>query len=193
MTCRTRRMAWPMSPASSTRTRASACWPDTRTNSSRFQTTRGQTPSLGLSDNGTTNFDSANLTEHQREITDFAILSLQKQIGAIDLQTSVFTRSSSLYYTPDPVGDLLFNGISQTAARSVFSTGEQTDASWKVNDQHTIRTGFQVTAERNGSNTVSSVLPTLGSSSSTTNGSGLCFYNADRRNVGPLGPTLQRL
>ncbi len=132
-----------------------------------------QTPSLGLSDNGITNFSSANLTEHQREITDFAILSLQKQIGAIDLQTSVFTRYSSLYYTPDPIGDLLFDGVSQTAARSVFSSGEQTDASWKVDPQHTIRAGFQVTAERNGSNTVSSVLPALGSSGVSTNGSGL--------------------
>ena len=132
-----------------------------------------QTPSLGLSDNGITNFSSANLTEHQREITDFAILSLQKQIGAIDLQTSVFTRYSSLYYTPDPIGDLLFDGVSQTAARSVFSSGEQTDASWKVDPQHTIRAGFQVIAERNGSNTVSSVLPALGSSGVSTNGSGL--------------------
>ena len=132
-----------------------------------------QTPSLGLSDNGITNFSSANLTEHQREITDFAILSLQKQIGPIDLQTSVFTRYSSLYYTPDPIGDLLFDGVSQTAARSVFSSGEQTDASWKVDPQHTIRAGFQVIAERNGSNTVSSVLPALGSSGVSTNGSGL--------------------
>ena len=119
----------------------------------------GQTPTLGLSDNGVTGFNSASLTEHQREITDFAILSLQKQLGALDLQTSVFTRYSSLYYSPDPVGDLLFDGISQTAARSVFSTGEQTDASWKMNEQHTVRSGFQVTAERNGSNTASTVLP----------------------------------
>ena len=133
----------------------------------------GQTPSLGLSDNGVTSFDSATLQEHQREITDFAILSLQKQIGALDLQTSVFTRYSSLYYTPDPVGDLLFDGISQTASRSVFSSGEQTDASWKVNAQHTVRAGFQVIAERNGSNTVSGVLPALGSSNSSTNGAGL--------------------
>ncbi len=118
----------------------------------------GQPASLGLSANGTSDFNSANLTQHQREITDFAILSLQKQIGLIDLQTSVFSRYSSLYYTPDPIGDLLFNGVSQTAARSVLSTGEQTDASWRVNDQHTIRAGFQVTAERNVSSTDSSVV-----------------------------------
>ena len=133
----------------------------------------GQSPSLGLSVNGTSDFNSANLTEHQREITDFGILSLQKQIGAIDLQTSVFTRYSSLYYTPDPIGDLLFDGVSQTAARSVFSNGEQTDASWKVDNQHTVRAGFQVIAERNVSSTISSVLPATGGSDSTTNGSGL--------------------
>ena len=120
----------------------------------------GQTPSLGLSESGITTFNSANLTEHQREITDFAILSLQKQLGAADLQTSVFTRYSSLYYTPDPIGDLLFDGISQTAARSVFSTGEQTDASLKVTLDHTIRAGLQMLAERNGVNTVSTVTPT---------------------------------
>ncbi len=119
----------------------------------------GQTPQLGLSDNGVTSIDSTDLTAHQREITDFAILSLQKQIGALDLQTSVFNRYSSLYYTPDPVGDLLFNGVAQTAARSVMSTGEQTDASWKVNDFHTIRAGFQVTVERNVSSADSLVLP----------------------------------
>ena len=122
----------------------------------------GQSPSLGLSVNGISEFNSANLTEHQREITDFAILSLQKQAGALDVQTSLFTRYSSLYYTPDPLGDLLFNGVSQTAARSVTSTGEQTDASWTVDDQHTVRTGFQVLGERNGSRTDSLVLPAAG-------------------------------
>jgi outer membrane receptor protein involved in Fe transport len=119
----------------------------------------GQTPGLGLSDDGISDIDSTDLTSHQREITDFAILSLQKQIGALNAQTSVFNRYSSLYYTPDPIGDLLFNGVAQTAARSVVSTGEQTDASWKVNDQHTIRAGFQVTVERNTSSTDSLVLP----------------------------------
>jgi outer membrane receptor protein involved in Fe transport len=121
----------------------------------------GQSPSLGLTANGVSNFNSSDLDDHQREITDFAILSLQKQYGSLDVQTSVFNRYSSLYYTPDPIGDLLFDGVAQTAARSVMSTGEQTDASWKVNDQHTVRAGFQVTVERTVSSTDSSVLSTL--------------------------------
>jgi outer membrane receptor protein involved in Fe transport len=143
----------------------------------------GQTPSMGLSVNGTSNIDSSTLTQHQREITDFGILSLQKQWGALDVQTSVFTRYSSLYYTPDPIGDLLFNGVSQTAAKSVLSTGEQTDASWRVNDQHTIRAGFQVTDERNVSSTDSLVVAALGGSGSSFNGGGI------NSTVGPSGGT----
>ena len=122
-----------------------------------------QSPSLGLNVDGITNFDSSALQEHQREITDFGILSLQKEIGPVGVQTSVFTRYSSLYFSPDPIGDLLFNGLAQTAARSVLSTGEQTDATWSVDPAHTIRAGFQVIGERNVSSTDSSVLPALGS------------------------------
>ncbi len=122
----------------------------------------GQVADLGISDNGVTSFDSRNLAEHQKEITDFGILSLQKEIGTLTLQSSVFTRYSSLYYSPDPVGDLLFDGISQTAARSVMSTGWQTDASWHLDDQHTLRTGEQVFVERNVSRTSSVVSPQIG-------------------------------
>ena len=117
----------------------------------------GQTPSLGLSVDGTSAFDSSNLTEHQREITDFGILTLQKHLGDFDVQASLFSRYSSLYFSPDPVGDLLFTGIAQTAARSVWSSGTQTDASWRINDSHTLRAGFQITAERTVANTESNV------------------------------------
>ncbi len=122
----------------------------------------GQSPALGLSNNGVTDFDSENLSEHQKEITDFAILSLQKQIGTLDLVTSALTRYSSLHFSPDPVGDLLFTGISQTAARSVLSSGVQTDASWRIDDQHTLRAGYQLLVERTVSDTDSEVLPAAG-------------------------------
>ncbi|KON64977.1 hypothetical protein KOEU_16260 [Komagataeibacter europaeus] len=93
---------------------------------------------------------SSNLNERQKEITDFGILSLQKTIGAFSLQTSVFSRYSSLGYSPDPnMGDLAYMGISQHAERSVMSTGTQGDVTWRVRPDHTIRFGFQVFAERN--------------------------------------------
>ncbi len=143
-----------------------------------------QTPSLGLSVDGVANTNSADLTEHQREITDFGILSLQKEIGAISLVTSVFTRYSSLYYTPDSLGDLLFDGVSQTAARSVLSTGAQTDASWRVSEHHTLRAGFQIIGERTISSTVSEVLPNGGDTP-------LTLYDGEGKTGGLYGLYLQ--
>ncbi len=130
------------------------------TSNSAFQIPNnpGQTPSLGLAVNGATDFDSANLNERQREDTQFGILSLQKQMGAADFQVSAFSRYSSLSYSPDPLGDLLFNGISQSATRHDLANGVQGDASWRVSDAHTIRAGFLVQSERATSSTVSSVL-----------------------------------
>ncbi len=119
-----------------------------------------QSPSLGLAVNGVSGFDSASLTQHQREITDFAIVSLQKHLDPIDVQVSAFSRYTSLYYSPDPVGDLLFNGLAQTAARSVWSSGVQTDASVRLGEHHTVRAGFQATSERAVSKTASEVLQT---------------------------------
>lgn len=118
----------------------------------------GQSPGLGLAVNGVSDFDSSSLNERQRESTQFAILSLQKQLGAVDFQVSAFSRYSSLYYSPDPLGDLLFNGIAQGASRHDLATGVQGDGSWRVNNTHTIRAGFLVQGERTTSSTVSSVL-----------------------------------
>ncbi len=125
----------------------------------RIPTRPGQSPSQGLTANGVSDFDSDSLSQHQRELTHFGILSLQKQVGALDVQTSVFTRYSSLYYTPDPLGDLLFNGVAQTAGRSSWANGTQTDASWKVNDSHTVRSGFLAQMERSVAKSSASVLP----------------------------------
>ncbi len=119
----------------------------------------GQVPSLGYTYDGVTSANSASLTEHQREITDFGILSLQQQFGALNVQTALFSRYSSLYFTPSLPGDLLFTGIGQTAARSVWSNGVQGDASWDIAINHTLRFGYSFTVERSISNTMSEVFP----------------------------------
>jgi outer membrane receptor protein involved in Fe transport len=124
-----------------------------------------QTPLLGSA-------DSSTLNENQREVTDFAILSLQKHLESLDVTTSVFSRASSLYYSPDMLGDLLFNGIAQTASRSVVSTGTQSDASWRVAQDHTIRAGFQAQIERGTSSSGSQVLATSGQPQTINQGSG---------------------
>jgi hypothetical protein len=128
--------------------------------SGQFQipNTAGQPTRPGLSVNGIDTFSSAALNEQQRESANFAVISLQKHTDTIDSQVSLFSRNNYLHFTPDPLGDLLFNGISQQATRSDFASGVQADASWKLNENHTVRGGILTQAERASFKTVSSVL-----------------------------------
>ncbi len=119
----------------------------------------GQMPQLGLDVKGATTFNSNVPNENQTENTQFGVISLQKHFDAADLQISAFVRNSNLSYTPDPLGDLLFNGIAQTAERSNLAGGAQADSSWRINDSHTLRAGFLAQLEHTSYNTFSEVLP----------------------------------
>jgi outer membrane receptor protein involved in Fe transport len=118
----------------------------------------GQIP-LGIAVNGVSSFNSANLNETQNEVTAFAVLSLQKHADDGDAQISVFNRASTLRFSPDWTGDLLFNGIAQQASRTDVATGIQADGSWRLNDRHTLRAGFLTQIEQATADTTSSVLP----------------------------------
>ncbi len=118
-----------------------------------------QAPSLGLTVDGIGNFNSALLNENQRQITDYGIVALQKQVNALNFQVSAVTRYSSLYFSPDPLGDLLFNGIAQTATRNSVANGLQGDGSYRISDANTVRSGFYIQRERTSSSTNSDVLP----------------------------------
>jgi outer membrane receptor protein involved in Fe transport len=107
----------------------------------------GQAPAFTV--NGSADFNSANLDQTQTESSTYGVLSYLKSATNYDVQVSGFTRYSSLTYHPDPaLGDLAFNGISQDAYRRSIASGIQTDASFKVTPDHTVRSGFTVTAER---------------------------------------------
>jgi outer membrane receptor protein involved in Fe transport len=114
---------------------------------------------LGYNVNGVTSFNSARVNETQTEVTAFAVLSLQKHFDETDGQISVFNRTSTLHFSPDRIGDLLFNGIAQQAARQDVASGLQGDGSWRISDSHTLRAGFLAQIEQSGANTTSSVLP----------------------------------
>ena len=125
----------------------------------RIPTQGGLSPTLGLTVNGVSDANSALLRQRQREYQQFAIVSLQKHTDTADVQTSVFTRNNVLIYSPDPLGDLLYRGNAQNARRQITSTGLQTDASWRVGDTHTVRTGFLAQIEHTGSRAINTVLP----------------------------------
>src|SRR5881398_2019101 len=100
----------------------------------------GQTPEF--TDMGRSTFNSAKLNETQVEQNAYAILTYQKKIDDFNMQASVFTRYSSVLFRPDNVGDLIFNGVASRVDRDIFSNGIELDASYKLNDQHTLRGGF---------------------------------------------------
>jgi hypothetical protein len=107
---------------------------------------------------GQTTYPSANLDETQREVNDFAVLSWQHSQGAFDVQTSATARYSSLTFEPDVLGDLLFSGIAQEAFKQNAAYALQSDASYKLNDTHTLRAGVFAQSDHSISATDSQVI-----------------------------------
>ena len=110
---------------------------------------------------GVTSFNSAALNENQVERTHFSVLSVQKSVDGFDGQLSYFTRYNELRFTPDPIGDLLLNGIASNVGRISYTNGIQGDGSYKLNDSHTLRAGFSVSAEQASVSNTSLVEPCI--------------------------------
>jgi len=124
----------------------------------------GQTPGLTNADgtplavNGQTTYPSEALNENQRELNHFAVLSWQHSQGALDVQTSVNARYSSLHFTPDPLGDVLFTGVAQDAYKQNVAYALQSDAAYKLDEMHTLRGGVFLQSDHSKSLTTSQVI-----------------------------------
>src|ERR1700723_3874610 len=124
----------------------------------------GQTPGITnangtpLAVNGQTTFDSDALNETQRELNHFAILSWQHSQGALDVQPSATASYSSLNFVPDALGDVLFNGIAQDAYKQNVAYALQSDAAYRLNDAHTLRSGIFLQSDHSKSLTTSAVI-----------------------------------
>jgi outer membrane receptor protein involved in Fe transport len=99
------------------------------------------TPAFPVAPGQPATFDSANLNENQKEQNYYSVVTYQKSAGDLNFQLSAYGRNSDVHFMPDPVGDLYFNGVSSDVDRDLFSGGVQADASWEINDQHTLRFG----------------------------------------------------
>ena len=122
-----------------------------------------QTPLFALADADPSKFNSSNLAENQHEQNDYAILAYQKTFDTVTLQIAAFSRYSGTLFTPDNQGDLIFNGVASRVDRSIFSNGVQVDASWTINESHTLRGGFLVNVEKAVVDTRNLVFPTTSS------------------------------
>jgi len=128
----------------------------------------GLGPDGVLTANGQFLFDSAKLNETQREITHYGIVSYLRTLGSFDFQVSAFGRYSSLFFTPDPLGDLLFNGIAQTAYKRDEAYGLQAESAWHAASNHTLRAGVVYQADDLKSQTSSQVLVVVAEGNQTS-------------------------
>jgi outer membrane receptor protein involved in Fe transport len=119
---------------------------------------------------GRSNFDSSKLDENQTEQSAYEILTYQKKVDDLNFQASIFSRYSSVLFRPDNVGDLIFNGVASRVDRDILSNGIEVDSSYKLNDEHTIRSGFIFTEQHATTDTVTLVFPVdaNGNQTSTT-------------------------
>jgi outer membrane receptor for ferrienterochelin and colicin len=103
-------------------------------------------------------FDSANLNENQNEQNYYAVVTYQKTAGDLNLQVSAIGRDSSVHFRPDPAGgDLFFDGVASDVYRRLQSGGLQADASYYINDKHTLRGGMIFDGESVNANALTTV------------------------------------
>ena len=108
---------------------------------------------------GQTTYASAALNENQRESTQYAVLSLLHSNDNLTTQVSLFARYSTLDFSPDGLGDLLYHGIAQRAAKSDTAGGVQAEGVYHLTDAHTLRAGLIAQIDRSTSQTRSQVIP----------------------------------
>jgi len=122
-------------------------------------TTAGQTPQFPFGP--ITFYDSSRVNENQYEQAYYEILGYQKSFGDIDLQLTQSFRYSDVSFNPDTVADVIFNGIASDADHTLISNNFQCDASYRVSDRHTVRSGLSFIVQQAVVNTLNSVLPVI--------------------------------
>jgi len=112
-------------------------------------------------------FDSSKLNENQNEQNYYGVVTYQKSVGDLNFQSSVFGRNSDVHFMPDPTGDLFFNGVASDVNRKLYSGDFQADASFALNDNHTLRGGVMVLDETVAADSTTTVFPVDGSGNPT--------------------------
>jgi outer membrane receptor protein involved in Fe transport len=75
------------------------------------------------------------------------------------VQVAGFGRMSTVHFTPDPLGDLFFNGVASDVSRKLYSGGLQADMSYQLGDKHTLRGGLMLLDESVSADTTTAVFP----------------------------------
>ena len=99
---------------------------------------------------GVGDVQSQDVNDRQNEQNYYAVLSYQKTGSRLNYQISPYFRYGAIDYTPDPVRDMVFQGVAEKENNSFTTGGLQFDASYDAVKGHTIRFGVlgQYTSEK---------------------------------------------
>ena len=110
--------------------------------------------------------------------TSSACSHCRSRSNDVDLQLAYFTRTSSVQFTPDPIGDLMFNGVATNVYRGSVANGIQADSAFRLNEAHTIRAGVLRAWRRRRSPASTQLLPIDG-----TTGAQIYPISRSRRSI----------
>jgi outer membrane receptor protein involved in Fe transport len=122
--------------------------------------------------NGVTAFNSSDLNERQFESNQYMTAAWQGGREGINVQIAPYIRNSETHFRPDVAGDLLFNGVASDVKDTDLATGLQNDNSWRIDSQHTLRSGFTIQNDHVQNNSNSVAFETGAGGAPLTDGSG---------------------
>ncbi len=106
----------------------------------------GLTPQYQLE--GVSDYPSAIVKETETEQNHYAIVSMEGAAGdRIKYQFAAFTRYYTLEYDPDPIGDLIYNGVAAKIFHSGLINGLQEDTSYALDSHNSLHGGFYLSGE----------------------------------------------
>jgi outer membrane receptor protein involved in Fe transport len=114
---------------------------------------------VALGDFGSPTANSATLNENEYDTYVANIVAWQRHGTDGDAQIAAYSRYANVHFLPDVFGDLEFNDVASNVIRESVLNGIQGDASYLVNNRHTLRFGFAVSGEQTNLNNIYTVLP----------------------------------
>jgi outer membrane receptor protein involved in Fe transport len=108
----------------------------------QFPTYPGQIPLYRLSGVNPAGYPSTDLNENLSQRYYFGILALQGAVGVnFNYQIAYTAKYNTIQFNPDPIGDLIYQGVASQVFHSEFANSLQGDTTYHLGKSHTIAAG----------------------------------------------------
>jgi outer membrane receptor protein involved in Fe transport len=109
----------------------------------QFPTYPGELPLYKLAGVNPATYPSTDLKESLSQRYYFGILALQGAVGVnFSYQIAYTAKYNTIRFNPDPIGDLIYQGVASQAFHSEFANSLQGDTTYRLGKSHTIGAGF---------------------------------------------------